>query len=502
MDDPAKAVDSMRRGALPTPPEIRAKAKHYRSGQLPQGPASALLWPAMTAYWGNKDLDGCVIAEEAFARAAGQQQINIPDEAASYFASALGLNQLITLSDGLSAMQTWGFQGETAGWGGGEPFMIDPTIEADLQAVIAAGCPIKIGAKSAAFRVGATGAVTPGQDGWTMWNYPSGKPADHCVSLCGYGSLADLCELFEQHGVTVEPVEGMPTGMCYAMFTWDSIGIIDSASLQAMVNEAWGRDPVSVKRPTPRFALAAQGDGGVYQYDPVFHGMPQLKPVSQGYGFNSGVGDGSGGYYLTAQGGSDGVWRFNPSSSAPPAPVTGTAGFGFDGITRSGTTLYLTGQGSGIYSFDTATSGATPQLLESTDNGSYSGIILSKSNHLLLTSRDGGIFRCEIDDPPADLIAGRGYGFNRLMKSGDMVYLTAAGSDGGVYQYDTSTKTLQQIASTAGYGFQGIIRLGKRLYLTGQGGGIYSIDMSGDASEVIGCPGTGDYGFQDFIIPN
>ena len=38
----------------------------------------------------------------------------------------------------------------------------------------------------------------------------------------------------------------MPTGLCYAMFTWNSIGIIDQQSMSNMTYEAWIRNPVTL----------------------------------------------------------------------------------------------------------------------------------------------------------------------------------------------------------------------------------------------------------------
>jgi hypothetical protein len=90
--------------------------------------------------------------------------------------------------------------------------------------------------------------VTPGTSGWSMYNYPhtSAPQEDHCVSLCGYGSLAALVRLFREHKVTVKVPTGMPKRLCYAVFTWNSIGIIDQQSMLNMTYEAWIRSPVTI----------------------------------------------------------------------------------------------------------------------------------------------------------------------------------------------------------------------------------------------------------------
>ena len=66
------------------------------------------------------------------------------------------------------------------------------------------------------------------------------------MSLCGYGTLAELVSLFHQRNVTVHPAAGQPTGASYALFTWNSIGIIDQKSLLNMTYEASIRNPVTV----------------------------------------------------------------------------------------------------------------------------------------------------------------------------------------------------------------------------------------------------------------
>jgi hypothetical protein len=41
----------------------------------------------------------------------------------------------------------------------------------------------------------------------------------------------------------------MPRELCYAMFTWNSIGIIDRQSMLNMTHEAWIRIPVTIIKP-------------------------------------------------------------------------------------------------------------------------------------------------------------------------------------------------------------------------------------------------------------
>ena len=51
--------------------------------------------------------------------------------------------------------------------------------------------------------------------------------------------------LAQQLGVEVPPgVDGSQPG--YAMFTWNSIGIIDQPSMLAITHEAWLRNPTTI----------------------------------------------------------------------------------------------------------------------------------------------------------------------------------------------------------------------------------------------------------------
>jgi hypothetical protein len=55
-----------------------------------------------------------------------------------------------------------------------------------------------------------------------------------------------LLDLFKARGVDVRSPSGMPTGLCYAMFTGGSIGIIDRQSLMNITGEAWVRNPTTI----------------------------------------------------------------------------------------------------------------------------------------------------------------------------------------------------------------------------------------------------------------
>ncbi len=145
-------------------------------------------------------------------------------------------------------MQRTGFPYNGKTYDDGPYQSVNWTNAAILHSAIYSHGPVKIGVGAEDFQSNPHGLVTPGTSGWAMYDYPKNQPEDHCVSLCGYGTLAELVGLFHRHNVTVHAPPGMPTGLCYAMFTWNSIGIIDQQSMLNMTHEAWIRIPVTIVR--------------------------------------------------------------------------------------------------------------------------------------------------------------------------------------------------------------------------------------------------------------
>jgi hypothetical protein len=117
--------------------------------------------------------------------------------------------------------------------------------------------------------------------GWFAVKFTTDTKYDHCVSLCGYGTLAWLAEQF---GATVpNGSDGAQQG--YAMFTWGSIGIIDEPSLLAITKEAWLRNPTTKTTLVTPVNLAARfgsgGDPRVYYLAPAFPEAGQLGQVCE-----------------------------------------------------------------------------------------------------------------------------------------------------------------------------------------------------------------------------
>lgn len=224
-----------KRGAKPSPRHrLASAAPHVVTTQTPL----QFLWkPAQISMWANDIYGDCTVAEEAFAKSASVD-VFVSDDDVIAWAQENGAIDGDTLIDVLDKMQTGGFAMNDASYNDGPPVAVDWTIAAALQNAIAQG-PVKIGV--AADQLENT-VPNPPTNSWIATGFTQDQNLDHCVSLCGYGTIAWLAG---QLGVTVpEGVDG--TQPAYALFTWDSIGIIDVPSLLAICGEAWLRNPTTV----------------------------------------------------------------------------------------------------------------------------------------------------------------------------------------------------------------------------------------------------------------
>jgi len=225
-------------GEFPTPNHELATAEPYRaSGAASE---SFIAWPKEIGFWGDEKVGNSSWAEEAFAKACAEPKVFIPTDVVLFTARECGSSNFAAF------METHGFQMERKAYLDGPFNSVDWTNAAALNSAIANVGPVKIGVASANLAAGPHGQVTPGTSGWAIHGLPMGQPENHCASLCGYGVLAALVDFFEQHGVNVDLPSGMPTGLCYAMFTWGSIGIVDRQSLMNITGEAWVRNPTTI----------------------------------------------------------------------------------------------------------------------------------------------------------------------------------------------------------------------------------------------------------------
>jgi hypothetical protein len=136
----------------------------------------------------------------------------------------------------------------------GSRLAVDWTHSGVLTSAIAQG-PVKIGVAANQL------ATVWGQrqsSGWFATGFHEDNAYDHCVSLCGYGTISWLAQALS---VPVPSgVDGNKLG--YALFTWGTIGVIDEPSMLAITNEAWLRNPTTVIIPESgwrRFQLAPNG---------------------------------------------------------------------------------------------------------------------------------------------------------------------------------------------------------------------------------------------------
>lgn len=225
-------------GEFPTPNHELSAAQPYRAAAA--APESFIAWPIGIGFTVNENVSNSSWAEEAFAKACAEPKVLIPPHVVLVTSRECGSSNFAAF------MQTHGFHMDGKAYLDGPFNSVDWTNSAALNGAIANVGPVKIGVASANLASGPQGQVTPGTNGWAIYGLPTGQPENHSASLCGYGPLAALVDLFERHAVNVNLPLGMPTGLCYAMFTWGSIGIVDRQSLMNITGEAWVRNPTTI----------------------------------------------------------------------------------------------------------------------------------------------------------------------------------------------------------------------------------------------------------------
>jgi hypothetical protein len=252
-------------------------------------PTTFLTRPAQISMWGNDVHGDCVTAEEAFAKACNNPEIFIPDDQVIAWATRHNVLEGAYLTDVLGWMQNDGFTGPDDIYDDGAHYSVNWNDDGTLQSAISTG-PVKIGV--AANQLENAWRSTGGRTGWVATGFQADGGEDHCVSLCGYGSISWLAQ---QLGVQVpNGVDG--TRAAYALFTWNTIGIIDAPSMKAITHEAWIRQPTTVTvpaglptgptatgsqmrpgevlkpgqqitSPSGRYRFVYQGDGNLVLYD-------------------------------------------------------------------------------------------------------------------------------------------------------------------------------------------------------------------------------------------
>ena len=250
---------TLRRGALPAPRSTLAAAKPYVP--FVGAPATYIVRPQKISMWGNDVHGDCVTAEEAFAKACHDPEFFISDTEVISWATKHGVLEGAYLSDVMTWMQTDGFDDAVNSYDDGPHLAVDWTNAGILHSAIALG-PVKLGI--AADQLDTAYWSTNGHTGWVATGFHADGNEDHCVALCGYGSLSWLAQ---QLGTSLPAgVDGASAG--YALFTWNSIGIIDAPSMITITHEAWLRNPTTITRSDTGWSGWA-GLGGVLSSDPV-----------------------------------------------------------------------------------------------------------------------------------------------------------------------------------------------------------------------------------------
>jgi len=228
---------AVKRGAIPSPRhELAAAMPHVALAHVP---AHHLFFPKKLSIWHNDAHGDCVTAEEAFAKACHKPEIFISDAEVEKWAKAHGVYEGAVLINVLKAMQKEGFSQSDHSYDDGHASTVDWTNPAVLKSALYHG-PVKIGV--AADQLETTCRAHNFKTGWFASGYTQDNNEDHCVSLCGYGTISWLAHQLDAS--VPSGVDGTKPG--YAMFTWGSIGIIDVPSMVAITHEAWLRTPTTV----------------------------------------------------------------------------------------------------------------------------------------------------------------------------------------------------------------------------------------------------------------
>lgn len=232
-------------GAIPTPRNILIKAKPFIAPETAVKQENHLHRPKKLSYWLNGTDGDCVSAEEAFARGCGDDGVFITDESVGKFIDNYALRngaRIDTVIEGFSekidGSDSFGFiqDGTEYYHGGYGVFGVDWTNENDLKQVLLFS-PVKLGVAASQIQ------FFDVSGGWIVRNVQDDPSAreDHCVSLCGFGTFSWLAEQLEIE--LPDDIDGSQQG--WAIFTWNSIGIVDTQSLLAMTFEAWARIPIN-----------------------------------------------------------------------------------------------------------------------------------------------------------------------------------------------------------------------------------------------------------------
>lgn len=232
-------IQTPKRGARPSPRSALAAALPH--APIVGAPPNFITVPSRISMWGNDVHGDCVTAEEAFAKACHNPEIFISDSEVIAWAQRHGVLEGAYISDVLQWMQNDGFRESSVVYDDGAYYSVNWTNPAVLHSAIATG-PVKLGV--AADQLDPVWLRAEGRSGWFATGFHADDNVDHSVSLCGYGSIGWLAQ--QLNARLPAGVDGTKPG--YALFTWDTIGVIDEPSMLAITHEAWLRNPTTVMK--------------------------------------------------------------------------------------------------------------------------------------------------------------------------------------------------------------------------------------------------------------
>jgi hypothetical protein len=242
------------RGALPSP-------RHKLAAAHPHVPTAAIPdqfgWiPPQLQMWGNNQFGDCVSAEEAAAKAMYSYgpgggtpgvEVLVTDQEVIQWARQHGYLNGADLTSVMDDMAKSGLTGpDGKAYTDGPYQSVDWTNDATVRSAIVQG-PVKIGVAANQLEKAGAGNAS----GWFGFGFGHDNNEDHCVNLCGYGTLAQLAGMLKVTLPASLPAGLTPSSIGYLLYTWSTIGIVDRQSMLNITGEAWVRNPTTPQTPAP-----------------------------------------------------------------------------------------------------------------------------------------------------------------------------------------------------------------------------------------------------------
>jgi hypothetical protein len=224
-------------GAIPSTKEQIAAAPRF-APTVP-APTEYIIRPPQLSIWGNDVNGDCVTAEEAFAKACHAPEIFISEAEVIAWATQHGVLNGASFVGVMDTMQTDGFVVGSSKYCDGPFTFVDFFNPAHLKSAITKG-PIKLAVASAQLK--AEYWKQYDNPAWLALGFQPDKDIDHCISLCGFGTIGWLAGMLDAP-VPSHINKELPA---YAFFSWGRIGIMDQFTIEAIATEAWLRQPTTI----------------------------------------------------------------------------------------------------------------------------------------------------------------------------------------------------------------------------------------------------------------